>query len=285
MSEKVSLIETKYPGLDRYLYVAEEAHEWIVLNGLGGARDVTLRKSHPGGRRGYWKCDAFHFEGFAEKVCSDLAQILGLPVPAACLTRFDGKVQVISLEPIGSIQTLALVRGDRKFGPDDPLRLKDYVDVFDQGLIAFNLWVDSWDVHEGNFVCNVVTGMLWAIDYGNAFGHISLKDGQTQEVKYSECLWLSGDPMDGPSLPREGRSDDPLLPLPSFMHQSQIDLNQMKLTASEIQRIPDDVVWELVNRAASVYNSPNLSEFAAVVGNALISRKDKVSEWVNQRTA
>lgn len=260
----------EYPGKHSWLYGATTDEDWTldepVAPGLGRRASATLRTSTLSGYSACWKDDNEHYEAFTEKICSDLAQVLDLPVPPGLIGFSEhGAPMFISLKPADEVRPMQLVRGDPGFDAKDPMRLHEYARLYPPEMAAFDLFVENWDNHPGNILWDR-GDRLFFIDYGWVFGVGHL----------SQCCWM-----------KEGfkrcRFPSPDLPLPKFVNSADLDQQRILDCAQRIANLPENLIQYLVCRAAKPYEDSLVDIFAEEVVSGLLYRRNKVKEWMLER--
>jgi len=263
---------TEYPGRDPWLYIVETDEDWddedIVT--LGRRPSTRMRVGRLSGALACWKTDHEYCEAFTEKICSDLACILGIQIPSGVIARTSsGEPAFLSKAPARKIKPMALVRGDIACDPGDVKRLRMFAGCYQPQTVAFDLWVDNWDKHPGNLILNRETREITSIDYGWVFGLGHNRPPRWVGVGYME-----------PLFPFQGATRR--LPLPEFVDAANIDREPAIRAAETIAQLPDNLIEYIVRRAAGAYTSNLVDIFADEVIAGLSYRRRKIMEWMEQ---
>lgn len=227
-------------------------------------RQVYRKWDRPGSRH--------FFDGAREKVASDLAQILGVNVPATLLWTEGGEYGCVQEEPPHFNQTLDdFVRATKSAPPDESAPLVERLrSVYDPIFLFFDVWVANHDraLNNGNCLIseNRTQVIWWLIDYSLSLGHRERPWGH-------HCCDRHGF---GPGSP---------IPLPQVVAAPswiETALSRADDCQKRIEAVDDESVRHICSRAFGIYGVGETSDLVERISSCLICRKPRGKTWTLQ---
>jgi hypothetical protein len=160
-----------------------------------------------------------------EKICSDLAYELKLPVPPVTLWRASKKLKLpvsllaVSLIPFDSATAWGAIEED----PDYVEHLLPHLRAPSSALVAFDTWVGNRDrKNVGNLLFSEEESGVVRVAY----------------IDFSESLFFSA----------SSSSPDNIGPVRAYPDASQLDVQVLESTIGAIERLPSSIIKEIVIR-------------------------------------
>lgn len=260
-----------YPLLDPWVYEIEDDRVWIPVGKMQDGHRPTFRFRSP--TEDFLTCikeDDGYGGCLLDKIASDLAGILQIPVPPSLLRKSASGVGLVSLMPGDYCPNVSrfITRHESSYG-ESPIAY--LASIYPDSLIPFDLWVWNMDRHDGNLIhverYDDESTAIYGIDHGHSFG-CQGRPG---------TLW---DQRPNGLNPAEIMSVQLPTPASYRVGHGLSDKASMITICNSIADLPSEVVKYVVGRAALFSGRTRDIETAGFIAEALTLRRTKVKDWI-----
>ncbi len=279
VANAVTIDATTFPDQDEWLYLCDidvsafspskayiqDGHRIILQIDIGGI--VAFRKWDKITRSKF--CNS----ALRDKIAADLAQILGVNIPATLMWREGADLGCVQKAPPNQFaQTMEMYLKACQVAKKSKPELDNAIArAYDPENFYFDVWVANHDrsYNMRNLLISETSSVvsISLIDYNCALGHKEKpwpKDSQFND---------SGFLLDNP-------------PIPHFLKSNEVFLQQFHEAADRIDerfsKLGEEVIHSLCERAGSFYRQEDVHSMAKIVSNGLIERRKQTKSWAQE---
>lgn len=263
------MLEQHYPGRDEWLYQVCDAREWDEKPILGQTRQASWLVCKASGDEACARYDQEinTSDSWREKVATDLALMLSVPLPPAVLLPRDTRGYVgVANRAVAFHQTLTLWSKAQLKIHGDPAVWKAWVsERYPVETVAFDCWVGNPDrrINYGNvLISEPLDGppTVVPIDYNLAFGH-------------REARWETGH-WDQAGFHKHN------FPVPMCVSLSEGQKYRILETCDKIESIDVECLNHVVQRASDFYARETERKLAECTLEGLQFRRERLRGWI-----
>jgi hypothetical protein len=230
-------------GKDNWFYETESTHQWRPVSvASNGQRGASICRCDVSGEEGCirYDFDDRSFDGFKDKVCTDIGLMLNASVPASLLLPKNGSRNtfgVVGKVPSGLYQTLAVYKVAYELEYDNELWEEEISAIYPLSLIALDVLVGNRDRH-----VNLANTLL--VEEGG--------QARLVGIDFNLSLGTKRVPWTNEGYTALGFEND-TIPIPYFVHLTSEQRKELEYECDKAMSIPADVIEHLCERSASYY--------------------------------
>ena len=261
-------------GLDEWFYLTSVTHDACKTNktrAIGGTR--TVMGVDVGDIAAYRKYDTrfrgrLTYDGGRDKIAADLAQVIGVNVPATVLCNDRGEFSCVQKAPSALLhQNLQMFHDAVRANPPlAEVAIASLASRYDPANFVFDVWMGNVDRrinYKNTLISETSSGFtVWLIDFDNALGH---RIRPWSEDGYKAC----------------GLTPDES-PLPYCLKGRGEFLSNFERFADRIEStfaIGDNLIEEICRRVGLFYGDEVSLSATKTIADGLKFRKAHLREW------